>query len=134
MKNSVPIIVEEDSSQEAHETSVSTEIYDGESLEVNTEDAKFIEKPQMEVANRIVWTTPKTMTAETKKATKITKETVTAAMEIVPSKESGTTDWDLKISEKDPIFLSTTVDSPEKPGRSFYVSNFEINKIQFQNA
>lgn len=105
--------MEEDSSQEAHETSVSTEIYDGESLEVNTEDPKFIEKPQMEIANRIVWTTPKT--AETKKAT-TTKETVTTAVEVIPSKEGGTTDLEISEREKDPTLLSTTVDSREKPG------------------
>lgn len=133
VKTSVPIIVEEDSSQEAHETSVSTEIYDGESLEVNTEEPKFIEKPQMEIANRIVWTTPKTVTAETKKAT-ITKETMTATMEVVPSKEDGTTDWDSEVSkyEKDPTLLSTTVDSHEKPGEFTFLD--KINKICFQNV
>ncbi|XP_011690690.1 PREDICTED: slit homolog 1 protein [Wasmannia auropunctata] len=120
VKNSASIIVEEDSSQEAHETSVSTEIYDGESLEVNTEDTKFIEKPQMEVANRIVWTTPKTITvAETKKGT-ISKETVTAAVEVAPSRESGSKDskdWSLEVSEyeKDSTLLSSAVDSHEKP-------------------
>lgn len=109
--------MKEDSSQEAHETSVSTEIYDGESLEVNTEDTKFIEKPQMEIANRIVLTTPKVVIAETKKVT-ITKETVTAAVEVAPSKESGSKNWNLEISEyeKEPILLSSTVDSQEKPG------------------
>jgi len=120
MKNSTSIVVEEEeSSQEAYETSVSTEIYDGESLEVNTENTKFIEKPQMEVANRIVWTTPKTVITETKKAT-ITKETETAAMEVIPSKESESKDWDLEVSEeheKDSVLLSSTVDSREKIGK-----------------
>jgi len=117
MKNSASIIVEKDSSQEAHETSVSTEIYDGESLEINPEDVKFIEKPQMEVANKIVWTTPKAIITETKKAM-ITKETVTVAVEIAPSKERGSKDWSLEIPEyeKDSL-LSGTVDSHEKPGK-----------------
>lgn len=115
VKTNAPIIVEEDSTQEAHETSVSTEIYDGESLEVNTEDPKFIEKPQMEIANRIIWTTPKTVIAETKKAT-IAKETVTAAVEVIPSKENGTADLEISEYEKNPTLLSTTVDSRDKPG------------------
>ncbi|XP_071638827.1 uncharacterized protein Atk isoform X2 [Temnothorax longispinosus] len=130
VKNSASIIVEEDSSQEAHETSVSTEIYDGESLEINTEDTKFIEKPQMEVANRIVWTTPKAVIAETKKAT-ITKETVTAAVEVIPANENGSKDWALEISEydKDPIFLSSTVDSHEKPDNSDIVIKIDAEPI-----
>lgn len=119
MKNSALIIVEDDSSQEAHETSVSTEIYDGESLEVNTEVVKFIEKP--EISNRIVLTTPKAVIAETKKAT-ITKETVTAAVEVAPSKENESKDWSLEISEyeNDPSVLSSTVDSNEKPGERIF--------------
>lgn len=118
VKNSASIIVEEDSSQEAHETSVSTEIYDGESLEVNTGDIKFIEKPQMEVTNRIVLTTPKAAVMETKKST-FTKETVTAAVEVMPSKENGSKDWEyVEISEheKNPILLTSTLASHEKPG------------------
>ncbi|XP_077257445.1 artichoke [Temnothorax americanus] len=130
VKNSASIIVEEDSSQEAHETSVSTEIYDGESLEINTEDTKFIEKPQMEVANRIVWTTPKAVITEMKKAT-ITKETVTAAVEVIPANESGSKDWALEISEydKDPILLSSTVDSHEKPDNSDIVIKIDAEPI-----
>jgi hypothetical protein len=117
VKSSTSIIVEDDSSQEAHETSVSTEIYDGESLEVNTEDTKFIEKPQMEVANRIVWTTPKATIAETKKTT-ITKETITAAVEVAPSKETGTKNWNLEIPEyeKDSILVGSTTESYEESG------------------
>ncbi|KYN23197.1 Insulin-like growth factor-binding protein complex acid labile subunit [Trachymyrmex cornetzi] len=132
VKNSVPIIVEEDSSQEAHETSVSTEIYDGESLEVNTEDIKFIEKPQMEVANRIVWTTPKSVTTEAKKVT-ITKETVTAAVQVIPSKEDGSKDWNLEISkhESDPTVLNSTVDSREKLVKSFVIKTSNKNIILF---
>lgn len=128
--------MEEDSSQEAHETSVSTEIYDGESLEVNTEDTKFIEKPQMEVTNRIVLTTPKAVIAETKKI--ITKETVTAAVEVASSKGSGFKDWNLEISEyeKDPILLNSTVDSQDKSGEftikliKFYFEMFDI-RVRF---
>lgn len=129
IKNTASIIVEEEeSSQEAYETSVSTEIYDGESLEVNTENAKFIEKPQMEVANRIVWTTPKAVIAETKKTT-ITKETVTAAVEVIPSKESESKDWDLEVSEyeKDSTLSSGIVDSHEKTGK--FISLKQVNKI-----
>lgn len=100
---SEPIIVEE-SSQEAHETSVSTEIYNGESLEVHAEDAKFIEKPQMEVASRIIWTTPKT---ETRKTSAIAKETATAAI----PKESNTKDWDLEIAEYEKDSARGTTDS-----------------------
>lgn len=116
-KSSEPIIVEEESSQEAHETSVSTEIYDGESLEVSVEDTKFIEKPQMEIASRIIWTTPKSVIAETKKAT-TAKETVTAAMDMIPSTESGIKDWDVEISEykKESTRLSNIFDSYNKSG------------------
>ncbi|XP_025075360.1 protein artichoke [Pogonomyrmex barbatus] len=114
IKSSAPVIIEEDSSQEAHETSVSTEIYGGKSLEVNTEDTKFIEKPRMEVASKIVWTTPKTVVEVTKKTT-ITKDIVTAAME-VSSIERGSEDWNFKISEyeKDPTPLNDTNDSLEE--------------------
>ncbi|KAL0116782.1 hypothetical protein PUN28_010003 [Cardiocondyla obscurior] len=137
VKNNVSIIVEEDSSQEAHETSVSTEIYDGESLEVNTEDTRFIEKPQMEIANKIVWTTPKAVIAETKKAmiTEQIKETVTAAVEIIPSKENetGHKDWDLEISEyeNDPTSLlsSITIDSHEKFDDSDIVTKIDTELI-----
>ncbi|XP_011873299.1 PREDICTED: slit homolog 3 protein isoform X2 [Vollenhovia emeryi] len=130
VKNSASIIVEEDSSQEAHETSVSTEIYDGESLEVNTEDTEFIEKPQMEVANGIVWTTPRAVTAETRKAT-ITKEIVTAAVDVIPPKESGSKDWDLETPEyeKDPILSSSTVDSRDKPDNSDIVTKMDAEPI-----
>lgn len=100
----------EETSPEAHETSVSTEIYDGESLEVSTEDVKFIEKPQMEAASRIVWATPKTTTTESRRTT-IAKETVTATMEVAPSKESSTTKWDLEVSEYgDSSRSSSTID------------------------
>ncbi|XP_014484639.1 PREDICTED: chaoptin [Dinoponera quadriceps] len=98
-KNMGPIIVGE-TSQEAHETSVPTEIYDGESLEASTEDVKFIEKPQMEAASRIIWTTPKTTTTTTdsRKVTTV-KETVTATMEVAPPRGSSTAKWDLEVSE-----------------------------------
>lgn len=116
-KSNEPIIVEEESPQEAHETSVSTEIYDGESLEVSAEDTKFIEKPQMEIASRIIWTTPKTMLEETKKAI-IVKETVTAAMDVAPSTEGGTKDWNFEISEykKESTRLSDILDSHNRSG------------------
>ncbi|XP_039309773.1 protein artichoke isoform X2 [Solenopsis invicta] len=126
VKSSTSIIVEDDSSQEAHETSVSTEIYGGESLEVNTEDTKFIEKPQMEVANRIVWTTPKAIIAETKKTT-ITKETTTAAVKVAPSKETGSKDWNLEIPEyeKDSTLVGSTTESYEKFDNSDVVTDAE---------
>jgi len=116
-KSSKPINVEEESSQEAHETSVSTEIYDGESLEISAEDTKFIEKPQVEIASRIIWTTPKTVIAETKK-TIIAKETVTIAMYVAPSKENGNKDWNFEISEykKESTRLSDTFDSHNRSG------------------
>lgn len=103
----------EESSQGAHETSVSTEIYDEESLEIDSEEDKFIEKPQVEIASRIIWTTPKTITTETRKT--IIKDTVTAVMEVVPSQESSTEDWGIEISEyeKNSTRLSTTTDSDE---------------------
>lgn len=105
-----PIIVEE-TSQEAHETSVSTDIYDGESLEVSTEDVKFIEKPQMEAASKIIWTTPETTTTESRRPT-ITKKTVTTTMEVTPPKGSSTTKWDLDVSEyeRDSSSSSSTTD------------------------
>ncbi|XP_032682924.1 protein artichoke [Odontomachus brunneus] len=107
-KSMEPIIVQE-TSQEAHETSVSTEIYDGESLEVSTEDVKFIEKPQVEVVSKVIWTTPKTTITQSRKST-IIKDTVTATMEVTPSKASSTTQWDLEVSEhgRDSSHLSST--------------------------
>lgn len=93
-RSSEPIIVEE-SLQEAHETSVSTEIYDDESLEIKAGDVKFIEKPHMEIASRIIWTTPKTMTTETRKAT-INKETATATIQVTPSRENGVKNRNLR--------------------------------------
>lgn len=98
-KNSESII-EEEPSQEADETLVSTEIYNEENLEVNPEDDKFIEKPQMEVASKIVWTTPKAAIMEPTRTT-ITKETVMASMEVAPSNGSSTTNWDLEVFEYD---------------------------------
>lgn len=111
-KSSASIIVEE-SSQETHETSVSTEIYDDKSLKVeeDSEEDKFIEKPQVEIASRIIWTTPKTITTETRKT--IIKDIVTAAMEMIPSQENSTKDWDIEISEyeNNSTRLGTTTDS-----------------------
>lgn len=78
---------------------MSTEIYDGESLEVtHAKDVKFIEKPQMEIASKLVWTTPKVITTDMKKPV-ISKETVSASMEVIPSKGSDDTNWDLEVSE-----------------------------------
>lgn len=112
---SAPIIVEE-SPQEAYETSVSTDIYEDESPEENAEEAKFIEKPHMEIASRIIWTTPKTMMTETRKTTIINKDIVTAAMEV--AQESNSKDWDIEISEyeKNSTRLSTTTESYDKSG------------------
>lgn len=108
----------EESSQETHETSVSTEIYDDESLKVeeDSKEDKFIEKPQVEIASRIIWTTPKTITTETRKT--IIKDIITAAMEVIPSQESSTKDWDIEISEyeKNSTQLSTTTDSYDESG------------------
>ncbi|XP_029178483.1 protein artichoke [Nylanderia fulva] len=109
-KSSAPIIVEESS----QETSVSTEIYDSESLEADLEEVKFIEKPHMEIASRIIWTTPKAIIMETRKATTI-KDIVTAGMEIAPSPESSTKDiWDIDMSDYEKnstTRLSITTDS-----------------------
>ncbi|EFN75540.1 Insulin-like growth factor-binding protein complex acid labile chain [Harpegnathos saltator] len=108
-KNIEPIVVEE-TSQEAHETSVSTKIYDSESLEVSTENVKFIEKPQVQTASRIIWTTPKVTMTESRKAT-TAKEIVTTTMEVAP-KGSSTAKWDLEVSEYegDSSHLSSTTD------------------------
>ncbi|XP_072767715.1 uncharacterized protein Atk isoform X2 [Anoplolepis gracilipes] len=108
-KSSAAIIVEE-SSEEAHETSASTEIYEDENSEVDSEKAKFIEKPH--IASRIIWTTPKTTMTETRKTT-ITKDIVIAAMEVAPSQENNTKDWEIEISEYEKNStprLSTTTD------------------------
>lgn len=115
-KSSASIIVEE-SSQEAHETSVSTEIYEDESLEVDSKEVKFIEKPQMEIASRIIWTTPKTIITETEKTT-ITKDIVTAAMDVAPPQKNNIKDWDIEISEyeRNSTRLSTTTDSYDESG------------------
>lgn len=96
---------------------MSTEIYDDENLEGDSEEDKFIEKPQVEIASRIIWTTPKTITTETRKT--IIKDTVTAVMKVVPSQESSTKDWDIEISEyeKNSTRLSTTIDSDESSKR-----------------
>lgn len=108
----------EESSQETHETSVSTEIYDDKSLKVeeDSEEDKFIEKPQVEIASRIIWTTPKTITTETRKT--IIKDIVTAAMEMIPSQENSTKDWDIEISEyeNNSTRLGTTTDSYDESG------------------
>ncbi|XP_028050219.2 protein artichoke-like [Monomorium pharaonis] len=140
IKSSTSIIVVEDSSQEAYETSVSTEIYDGGSLEVNTKDTKFIEKPQMEIANRIVWTTPKVIIEETKKSM-IAKETVTTtmapSMEVVPSKETGSKDWHFEYEtseyEKDSILDSTT-NSYEDFDNSDIVTKVDAEPIPYFSA
>lgn len=119
-----PIIVEE-TSQEAHETSVSTEIYDGESLEVSTENVKFIEKPPVEAVSKII-TTPKTTTTQSRKST-IAKDTVTVTVGITPSRASSTK-WGLEVSEheRNSSHLSNTTD--------FYVNGELIYSVRtFQN-
>lgn len=104
-----PIIVEE-TPQEAHETSISTEIYD-RSLEVNTEDIKFIEKPQLKAVNKIIWTTSKPITMASRKTT-IAKESATATVKITPLRGSSTTKWDLEVSDYQRNFnrLNSTTD------------------------
>lgn len=108
---------------------MSTEIYDDENLKVNSEEDKFIEKPQVEIASRIIWTTPKTITTETRKT--IINDIVTAAIEVIPSQESSTKDWDIEISkyEKNSTQLSITTDSYDESGdynkyfKMFYTLN-----------
>lgn len=56
----------DESLQETNETSTSTEIYSGETLEMIKKASKNEEKPQIEVASRIVWTTPRAALETTK--------------------------------------------------------------------
>ncbi|XP_078033298.1 artichoke [Augochlora pura] len=51
----------DESPQEANETSVAAEIQDGDGPELNQKPGRFEEKPEAELASRIVWTTPKTI-------------------------------------------------------------------------
>jgi hypothetical protein len=116
-RNIEQIIIEE-SSQEAHETSeVPTEVYDSESVEIKTENVKFIEKPHMEIASRIIWTTPRAVTTETRK-TAIKKETITRQR--TPWKENGAKHRDFGISEykEDSSRLSSTTISHNESGES----------------
>lgn len=114
---SEPIIVVEESSQEAHETSVSTEIYDGESLEMHREGAKFIEKPQMEVASRIILTTPKTVLS-TEKVISTRKPAIIKDIATAPSRDSDIKDLELEVAEyeRDSVGLSGTTDSHVERG------------------
>ena len=56
----------DESFQETNETSTFTEVYGGESLEMIRKASKNGEKLQIEVASRIVWTTPRTVLEMTK--------------------------------------------------------------------
>ncbi|XP_076763991.1 artichoke [Xylocopa sonorina] len=58
----------DESPQKANETSVSTEIYNGETLEMNKKPVKSEERAQVKGASRIVWTTPKTILETTKES------------------------------------------------------------------
>jgi len=126
-RSTEPIIIEE-SLQEAHETSVPTEVYDSESVEIKTENVKFIEKPHMEIASRIIWTTPRAVTTETRKAT-IKKETITTQR--TPSKENGAKHRDLGIFEYegDSSRLSGTTISHGESGESICLG---FNDIWFE--
>lgn len=72
----------------------------------------------MEIASKIVWTTPKTTTAESRKPA-ITKETLITSMEIAPSTESSTTYWDLEIEYED-SHLNSTSHNEGKSMQFFY--------------
>ncbi|XP_076648214.1 artichoke [Halictus rubicundus] len=56
----------DESPQEANETSVAAEIQDGDGPEVKQKPNRYDEKPETELASRIVWTTPKTAVEATK--------------------------------------------------------------------
>ncbi|CAD1472146.1 unnamed protein product, partial [Heterotrigona itama] len=56
----------DESFQETNETSTFTEVYSGENLEMIKKASKNEEKLQIEVASRIVWTTPRTVLEMTK--------------------------------------------------------------------
>lgn len=64
----------DESPQEANEASVATEIRNGESAEVNRKPSKGEGKSQVEVASRIVWTTPRAILQTTKEAVKESTE------------------------------------------------------------
>lgn len=90
----------EESNPDAEETSVSTEIYIGESLEVD-EDLKK-EVPQEKVASKIIWTTiPSLEPVESG-----IKETVTASMEVITLKKKKISD--AKVLHKETTTIGTT--------------------------
>lgn len=96
-----PAVIEvEEPNQEADEISVSTDIYDGESSEM--EDFKG-GVHQGEVASRIIWTTIKPSLETVQNDM---KERVTATMEVhalKKKKSSGS-----KVDKKDPLVVETT--------------------------
>ncbi|XP_076240346.1 artichoke [Calliopsis andreniformis] len=87
----------DESPEEANEASLATEIYD-ENLAVKRKLSKDEEKFQTEVANRIVWTTPKTTVETTKE---IVKETSTE-----PLNEERNTFWNSNLAEFQEISTS----------------------------
>ncbi|XP_076624270.1 artichoke [Colletes latitarsis] len=90
----------DESPQEANETSMATEIHDDEGLEINRTPSKVEEKLQTEVASRIVWTTPRTISEATKG--RPVKETSTEA-----SKGEKPAFWNSKAVEFQELSTST---------------------------
>jgi len=89
-------------------------------MEIKTDNVKFIEKPHMEIASRIIWTTPRAVTTETRKAA-VKKETIT--MQRIPSRESGVKHRDLGISEYEGDSSSTIVSHDESGESTCLVFN-----------
>ena len=97
------VIVVKEPNQEADEISVSTEIYDGEKLEME-EDFKRGD-PQGEVASKIIWTTIKP-SLET--VQNVMKETVTASMEVHALKKKKISGPRVDVDRKDTAVVETT--------------------------
>ncbi|XP_033208072.1 protein artichoke [Belonocnema kinseyi] len=99
------VIVVEEPNQEADEISVSTDIYDGESSEM--ED--FKSDHQSEVASRIIWTTIKPSLETVQNDM---KERVTATMEVHALNKKKTSGP--KVDRKDTPIVETTTISSQK--------------------
>ena len=106
---------------------MSTEIYGGESLEIAGAEASDERdgKNSAEMASRIVWTTPRTRDnkivsqKQMSSTTTLMKETVTAAVEVFPSKRmssSGTREGGVAgIAKERPSTTTVGATSPMAP-------------------
>ncbi|XP_051163678.1 protein artichoke [Leptopilina boulardi] len=94
----------EEQNPEAEETSFSTEIYVGESLEVDDDDDDSSKRdvPQEKVANKIIWTTISSLDSIESDV----KETVTTSMEVLNLKKKKISE--IKILQKETTTIGTT--------------------------